>query len=60
MGLLVRSVGVVGVLEVPERPAARRHGDGVEVVRRRGGGGRPLEGPGVPGAVPRERPATER
>src|SRR5262249_2426026 len=45
----VLPIRIVRVLEVPQRAAAAHQGDGLGVVRRRGGGGRPLERPRVPG-----------
>ena len=47
----VRPVGIVGVLQVPERAAARRHRDDLEVVGRGRRGRGPLERPGVPRVV---------
>src|SRR5262245_49106119 len=57
---LMGTVRVVGVLEIPERPAAADDGYDFEVVGRRWRGRGPLERPGVPGVGAGERPRAQR
>src|SRR5215468_4733725 len=53
---LVLPVGILGMLEIPEGTPAPDHRKRGEVVLGRRSAGRPLQGPGVPGIVPRHLP----
>src|SRR5262245_43009750 len=57
---LVAAVRIFRMFQVPQRPAARHHRDGREVVRRRWRADRPLEGPGVPRVLAGRRPLPVR